>query len=654
MAPVRWKVSALALTLVCVMGSAAGQCTIPTDFHGDYYWMQNDGSDTNTVINQNLWGDLSCISIKMHENSLSNVEGVNATMLMKKIQETPKPGETTSSACYLCVDVLYRTKNILQVRRSGCFTSMETGFQRMCPGYDKLPSVDQVKTYFLQNLKTVNCITTFEGVYQFTYEVAWGGGGICDNLDSQVKACQDPGSAYVDNEVFFMTYARCWDVQTSMSQTIRYQCMGSWFAMVGQTGYTFAAIADTVEKDRREKFKCLLTLKNQKSADNTIRWIMSRFAKCDRLNSLYDGPVRLVLRRIPPRSVFITPQCNLPRNISGEWYTQGIQFKSKVIINDTHIKYFTRKNEFEYEETYLSCQQTLGTRYLMTKVIVGKCETDFVCYDIIPRHHGIVRYRVGKPSRLTDDEMAQANFMQRKFRETCSWMSFTFNRNDTDWKYEVLILDPPSPVTCPIGGRYKFDQWANGMLEKYATRIRGVTDRPRVQVDCRIIISEMKSCSQDRSRIEVDAEYCEAVDYRGRPIGEYDEPDHIMTCVGFWMEDMRSYLITYDEEDAISKFRCWVYERVSWTEMQLSRSQTARCQRGQRSSDFQMEGTGLMMYLSENERLFDDCPQRFDPGINPYSKATVIYVLSAAPSLFSAIVIINTAICVTISSLLLL
>lgn len=71
----------------------------------------------------------------------------------------------------------------------------------------------------VQNLKTVNCITTFEGVYQFTYEVAWGGGGICDNLDSQVKACQDPGSAYVDNEVFFMTYARCWDVQTSMSQS---------------------------------------------------------------------------------------------------------------------------------------------------------------------------------------------------------------------------------------------------------------------------------------------------------------------------------------------------------------------------------------------------------------------------------------------------
>jgi len=37
-----------------------------------------------------------------------------------------------------------------------------------------------------------------------------------------------------------------------------------------------------------------------------------------------------------------------------------------------------------------------------------------------------------------------------------------------------------------------------------------------------------------------------------------DEPDRELTCVGYWMEDMRSYLITYDEEDPVTKFRCWV------------------------------------------------------------------------------------------------
>ena len=84
-------------------------------------------------------------------------------------------------------------------------------------------------------------------------------------------------------------------------------------------------------------------------------------------------------------------------------------------------------------------------------------------------------------------------------------------------------VNPPSPVVCPIGGRYSFIQHGNGELEYYRTRIRGVTIRPRTQINCRVTVSEFKSCSQDRSKIEVDEEYCETVDYRGRPIGEYGE-----------------------------------------------------------------------------------------------------------------------------------
>ena len=64
----------------------------------------------------------------------------------------------------------------------------------------------------------VNCISTFEGVYQFTYEVRVGGGGICDNQESIIRACQDPGSAYVDNQVFRMQFAKCRDVSTSYNK----------------------------------------------------------------------------------------------------------------------------------------------------------------------------------------------------------------------------------------------------------------------------------------------------------------------------------------------------------------------------------------------------------------------------------------------------
>lgn len=89
-----------------------------------------------------------------------------------------------------------------------------------------------------------------------------------------------------------------------------------------------------------------------------------------------------------------------------------------------------------------------------------------------------------------------------------------------------LTENPPTPYPCPVGGRYNFVQHADKENEKYQTRIRGVTQKPRVQVDCRIVVSEMKSCSNDLTKIFVDAEYCETVDYRGRPIGEYGMLSH--------------------------------------------------------------------------------------------------------------------------------
>ena len=42
-----------------------------------------------------------------------------------------------------------------------------------------------------------------------------GGGGICDADNSQIVACQEPGSPYVDNEVFTMSFGKCPEVQSS-------------------------------------------------------------------------------------------------------------------------------------------------------------------------------------------------------------------------------------------------------------------------------------------------------------------------------------------------------------------------------------------------------------------------------------------------------
>ena len=68
-----------------------------------------------------------------------------------------------------------------------------------------------------KTLLTVNCKNTFEGVFHFTYEWDEGGGGICDSDRSQIEACQEPGSPYVDNQVFTMRLGECPEVSTSMN-----------------------------------------------------------------------------------------------------------------------------------------------------------------------------------------------------------------------------------------------------------------------------------------------------------------------------------------------------------------------------------------------------------------------------------------------------
>lgn len=84
----------------------------------------------------------------------------------------------------------------------------------------------------------------------------------------------------------------------------------------------------------------------------------------------------------------------------------------------------------------------------------------------------------------------------------------------------LATVDPPAPVICPIGGRYSFiqigDQW-----EKYYTRIRGITERPRHKIDCHEYISEFKSCDDNPRKLYIDAEYCNSVDHNAKPISEY-------------------------------------------------------------------------------------------------------------------------------------
>ena len=75
------------------------------------------------------------------------------------------------------------------------------------------------------------------------------------------------------------------------------------------------------------------------------------------------------------------------------------------------------------------------------------------------------------------------------------------------------------------------------------------------------ILCRLAVCDTDQKEITIDETYCWSVDHLGRPIDIYSEADYRMQCVGYWKENLKSYLITYDKLDAFTKYRCWVYQR---------------------------------------------------------------------------------------------
>lgn len=133
----------------------------------------------------------------------------------------------------------------------------------------------------------------------------------------------------------------------------------------------------------------------------------------------------------------------------------------------------------------------------------------------------------------------------------------------------------------------------------FETRILGgVTKSPRPNIYCKQNISDFSVCSTDQKEIAIDETYCLSVDHLGKPVDIYSkfrwhfytiqctqlyslfmpsrcfigDPDYVMKCIGYWKENLKSYLITYDELDPFSKYRCWVYQRADLNRVLLSQA----------------------------------------------------------------------------------
>ncbi|VEL34237.1 unnamed protein product [Protopolystoma xenopodis] len=140
--------------------------------------------------------------------------------------------------------------------------------------------------------------------------------------------------------------------------------------------------------------------------------------------------------------------------------------------------------------------------------------------------------------------------------------------------------------------------------------------------------SNLQACLDDPKVMQIDVDKCWRLDFTGRPLSEYNVVDNYMTCVGYWMEDTKSFLITYDKEDPVTyNFRCWVYKRLSFHNYVMSRGRGNKCDKIQTAeSSMPDEGASLLLEMTDDELQFDVCPQSWDEGKNPYATPAVLNV----------------------------
>lgn len=76
-----------------------------------------------------------------------------------------------------------------------------------------------------------------------------------------------------------------------------------------------------------------------------------------------------------------------------------------------------------------------------------------------------------------------------------------------------------------------------------------------------------------------------------------------MKCIGFWKENLKSYLITYDELDALTKYRCWIYQRADLNRVLMSQAIGAFCDLKQNVTSWNYtQGASVAIEMQEYER----------------------------------------------------
>ncbi|CAG7835553.1 unnamed protein product, partial [Allacma fusca] len=418
-----------------------------------------------------------------------------------------------------------------------------------------------------------------------------------------------------------------------------------------------------------------------RNRDDDLYIAASITAECNTLRGTESTPERL--RITPVSSEIVNPGCKLPENYTGEWINTA-NLDADVIINSTHIVETWYPDEGRYRKTIYVCRERRGSRYLMARLTVdGCCLASHQAHILMQcsgqsdlAHaftlHGSAWNRVAqKPEYLPCPINGYFTFYQRgdipfetrilngvtdspRPQLHCN-LNISSLKACNEYRDELVIdvednicvdhlgrpLDiytkNPVPIRCPVAGKFSFAQHGEVPFE---TRILGgVTQSPRPGIYCKQNISDFSVCDQDQHEIKIDETYCLSVDHMGLPVDIYSDPDYKLKCIGYFKENLKSYLITYDELDAYSRYRCWVYQRSDLNRVLMSLAIGPFCNLNQDVDSWNhTEGAAVALVMEEYERERDQCPMHFDDGSDPYKteeSRLTIFAFGSSPALFS-------------------
>ncbi len=135
------------------------------------------------------------------------------------------------------------------------------------------------------------------------------------------------------------------------------------------------------------------------------------------------------MRLKPVQSPRVEPGCLLPENFTGEWVNTA-NIDADVTINSTHITEVWHPDVARWRKAVYICMEQRDSRYMMARLTIDGCQVDYQCFDFVPRHHNVIRFRKG------------VAMIKNDFHTVCSWVQF---KNDIEWKYDLMLSMSNAP-----------------------------------------------------------------------------------------------------------------------------------------------------------------------------------------------------------------